>query len=140
MGVFISATNSTYEFNMGYGGFFDLRRNIASAIDRELGELYSQLVQYKDQEDYYEKNRLVEEIIDTKNLETNYSDILDFLYMSDCDGQISHRTCKNIYDLIKDIDFEDQIFQYSSIAKNDYEEFKKFLLECYSKRRLMRWY
>ena len=35
MGVFIFATNSKYEFNMGYGGFFDLRTNIASAIDKE---------------------------------------------------------------------------------------------------------
>ena len=139
MGVCIFATNSKYEFNMGYGNFFILRKNIASALDGEFGKLYAQIIDCRTKSQREDNDRAIELIINRKNLDEKYKDILDFLYMSDCDGKISHKTCKQIYEIIKDIDFENQIFQYSSIAKNDYEEFKKFLLECYSKRRLMQW-
>lgn len=40
MGVTISATHSSYEFDTGYGGFFNLRKNIALALDDELGKMY----------------------------------------------------------------------------------------------------
>ncbi len=42
MGITITATNSTYEFDMGYGGFFVLRRNIARALDKEFGDTYEE--------------------------------------------------------------------------------------------------
>ena len=32
MGVTITAIHSPYEFDMGYGGFFNLRKNIAFAL------------------------------------------------------------------------------------------------------------
>ena len=35
MGVTITDTHSPYEFDMGYGGFFNLRKNIAFALDKE---------------------------------------------------------------------------------------------------------
>lgn len=34
MGITITAKNSGYEFDMGYGGFFNLRRKIALALDK----------------------------------------------------------------------------------------------------------
>lgn len=40
MGVSISATNSKYSFDMGGGGFFDLRKNIAYVLNEELGKVY----------------------------------------------------------------------------------------------------
>ena len=43
MGVTITATNSPYEFDMSYGGFFNLRKNIAFALDKEFGENYALL-------------------------------------------------------------------------------------------------
>lgn len=68
-------------------------------------------------------------------------DILDFLYASDCEGKAGHRTCKKIYDLIKDVDFHGQIFTYAAYSDGkDYEYFKGFLFECYSKKRNMIWY
>lgn len=36
MGLTITATNSKYEFDMGYGGFYNLRKNIAFALDKEI--------------------------------------------------------------------------------------------------------
>ena len=43
MGVTITATHRPYEFDMGYGGFFILRKNIAFALDEEFGENYALL-------------------------------------------------------------------------------------------------
>lgn len=67
-------------------------------------------------------------------------DILNFLFASDCEGKISYKTCKKIYDLIKDVDFGGRTFTYMAYSDGkDYERFKEFLRECYRKRTCMRW-
>ena len=64
--------------------------------------------------------------------------VLDFLYAPDEDGKISYKTCRKIYELIKDVDFGGKCFRYAAHVHNDYEEFKMFLKECVSHRRNMR--
>ena len=139
MGVTITATNSSLNFDMGYGGFFNLRKNIALALDQEFGENYALLNSCHSKEDYDKNDRKSEEIINRKGLDKDHVDVIDFLYMSDGDGKISYRTCRKIYDLIKGMDFGGKCFRYAMIAHNDYEEFKEFLMECYSHRRNMVW-
>lgn len=129
MGVCITCKNPKYVFDMGYFGFNTLRREIANCIDSDFGNAYTDIT--LDDDDI---NKLIEE----KNLE-KYSDILNFLYMSDCDGSISYKTCGHIYELIKDCDFEGRGFRYGSIRHNDWEEFKEFLHDCYIKHKKMRW-
>lgn len=138
MGVSIYATNSTDSFEMGGGGFFNLRKNIAYALDPKLGAVYEIIPFCHSKEDFADHDRRVNKVIADRGLEKD-ADILDFLYMGDCEGSISYRTCKKIYDLIKDIDFSGKCFQYAMISDNDYERFKAFLSECYSHRRKMRW-
>lgn len=138
MGVSITATNSTYLFRMGGGGFFNIRKNIAYALNEDLGEVYESLLRCHYKADFEEHDRKANKIIADNNLE-EYADVLDFLYASDIEGKASYKTCKRIYDLIKDIDFGDKCFRYAAQAHNDYEEFKQFLLECYVNRRSMRW-
>lgn len=139
MGVTISATNSNYSFDMGYGGFFNLRKNIAMAIDKEFGDNYALLGACCTDQEFEEIDKAAEHLIRKKNLDHRCKDVLDFLYMPDSDGEISHRACKQIYDLIKDVDFGDKGFRYEKHRGDDYEDFKKFLMECYSSRRKMRW-
>ena len=139
MGVTITANNSKYSFDMGYGGFFSIRTQIALALDKEFGDNYALLGRCFTPEQYEANDRAAEEIINRKHLYTKYSDMMEFLYMSDSEGEISYRTCKKIFDLIKDIDFGKNGFRYALYRHNDYEEFKSFLAECYSKRRKMRW-
>lgn len=43
MGVTITATNPKYEFDMGYVGFLQLRKEIALALDEEFGRNYADL-------------------------------------------------------------------------------------------------
>lgn len=136
MGVSITATNSEYDFYMGYGGFFNLRRNVALALDKDFGENYSLLSKCCTPRQFEENDAVANAIIAEKKLDEN---VVEFLYAPDCGGSISHRTCRKIYDLIKDVDFGDKGFRYAAYRKDDYEDFKKFLLQCWSKRRKMRW-
>ena len=105
-------------------------------MDDEFGKNYANLAYCHSKEEYAENDRIANEILARKPLD---EDILDFLYDSDTTGQISHKVCKKIYDLIQDIDFGKKSFRYGAYAHNDYEEFKTFLKECYSNRRYMRW-
>lgn len=43
MGLTITSTHPIYTFDMSYGGFFILRKNIALALDKEFGENYALL-------------------------------------------------------------------------------------------------
>lgn len=140
MGFTIYANNSTTSFDGGMGGFVNLRTNIALAFDKEFGEHYSTLRKCFRGEDYKLFDERTNMILSSDRFKEEDEDILDFLFASDCSGEISHKTCKKIYDLIKDIDFGDKIFTYSAHSDgNDYEHFKEFLLECYKHKRKMRW-
>lgn len=136
MGFCITATNSAFIFYGGYGGFFRLRKRIASDLDKEFGELYETLISLHSEENYRDFIEKVNEILERKGLD---EDVLDFLFQPDCGGSISYKTCKKIYDIIKD-DNKPLVFTYYAHNDgNDWEQFKEFLLECYSKRRKLRW-
>lgn len=145
MGICLTANNSKYSFNMSYGSFHNLRRNIATAIDPEFGELYhKQLAALYVTDSLEAENEIVKLLADEERFPDTLQPIINFLYESDCEGSVDYRTCKAIYDLIKDVDFEDKNFQYVSYrvgqSISDYEKFKEFLRECYRYHRHMRWY
>ncbi len=136
MGVSLYATNSKYSFEMGSGGFFSLRKNIAEVLDTDFGDLYGRLLECHTKEDFEWFNKLANQIAQEKKLD---DDILDFLFQPDMGGAVSYKTCQKIYNMIKDVDFGEKGFQYVTYRKDDYENFKLFLQECYQKRRKMRW-
>lgn len=137
MGVLITATHSKYSFDTGAFGFFNLRKNIAIALDEEFGKHYEKLIFCHTKEDYDIFDRVTNRMAARLRLDF---DILDFLFASDVEGSVSYKTCKKIYELIKDIDFGTRGFRYGAYQHNDYEEFKLFLKECYRYKRKMRWY
>ena len=132
MGVSIYSNQSIYEFDMGYATFFRLRTLIATMIDKELGEAYG--------ESLYQKSRAedIKEVLDRKRLADRYKDVIDFLFMSDCGGSISHKVCRQLYELLKNVSRE-QSLDYVRFRSGDWYDFKAFLMECYSKHRKMRW-
>lgn len=139
MGLTLTANKSNYSFDMGAGGFFNLRANIADLFDEQFGEHYRKLLKCYYQKDYEEHDRIANEILSYPRFKEEDADILDFLYASDCDGKISYKTCGKLYNLIKDHDFSNECFRYAAYAHNDYEELKGFLKECYSHRRNAYW-
>lgn len=124
---------------MSYGGFHNLRKNIAIALDAELGEAYADIgISMMNPQEY--DNR-INRIISDNRFKDEDEDILDFLFASDCDGKCGYKTCGKIYNLIKDIDFGKKIFTYGAYSDGkDYEYLKEFLKECHQKRRMMIWY
>lgn len=137
MGVSITATNSKYSFDAGAFGFFNLRKNIALALNEDFGKHYEKLIYCRTKDDYEVFDRISNRMASRLKLDC---DVLDFLFMSDIEGSVPPRTCKKLYNLIKDVDFGRKGFRYGAYQHNDYEEFKLFLKECYEHRRKMRWY
>lgn len=138
MGVCLTSRKSDYSFDMGYGGFHDLRASIASAWDKELGEAYDNMTMAILNPSEY--NERINRIITNDRFKDEDEDILDFLFQSDSNGKCGYKTCRKLYNLIKDIDFEGKIFIYSAYSDGkDYEYLKLFLKECYQKRRIMIW-
>lgn len=140
MGVYIQAKNSKRGFHMAYSSFNTLRIFIARAMDQEFGDNYAHLRDCYHPDDFAEQEQQADIIIKRNDL-TKYQDIIDFLYLSDCDGKVSYKVCKRIYDLIKDIPFAESNIQYEVfLTEDEYTDFKKFLQDCYSHRRSMVWY
>ncbi len=142
MGVTITATNSTCDFDMGYSGFFNLRRNIALALDDEFGQAYSEYGKCFTKEDFKRIDHLVESLINEKHLDDEYFDVLDFLFMPDGSGKISYKTCRKIANLLEPCmsALRTKTFRYAAYAGHDYEDFVAFLRDCVRHRRNMRWW
>lgn len=139
MGVCLTSRKSNYYFDMGYIGFNNLRTNIAKAWDKEFGEAYADNTMCMLHPEVYTKR--LNRILADERFKNEDADILNFLMASDCDGKCGYKTCKKIYNLIKDVDFGKKIFTYAAYSDGkDYEHLKLFLKECYQKRRIMIWY
>ena len=92
---------------IGYFGFYRLRRRIAELAAPDIFNAYSMVPDVKSETEKKEYSQYL------NRLEKKYSDdsrslVLDFLYASDCDGSMDAEHCKAIYDLIKDCDDKTQ--------------------------------
>lgn len=144
MGVSLYSNSKkvTQEFTMSYGGFFALRSQIANAFDKEFGEHYSQLLKAScslsgGTEAF---NQKMNQILTDKRFDEK-DDILDFFFASDCEGAISYQTCKKLYDIIKDVDFQTgfQYGNFSNETEEDWRDLKEFFLGCYKAKVSARW-
>lgn len=118
-----------------------IRNTVAKAWDKEFGAHYSTLI-YCSESEYEKFNDKANKIINSERLKEKTkkdTDILDFLFESDCEGQISYKTCKKIYDLIKDTSLN-CCLRYAVYSHNDWNDFKQLLKECYSHRSNLVWY
>lgn len=144
MGVCLTANNSSYSFYMGYFGFHILRRSIAEIIDPEFAQLYHEMLAGVFMEDRIEAEKKLSKLLaDEDKFPEDIECVLDFLFQPDVEGKVSYKTCKKLYDLIKDVNFDGKSFRYvcdQNSEMSDYEMFKKFLKECYRYHRNMRWY
>lgn len=140
--LYSNSKKVTHEFKMGYGGFFSLRSQIANAFDKEFGEHYSQLLKASCSlsggiEAF---NKKMNQILADKRFDGK-DDILDFFFASDCGGTISYQTCKKLYNIIKDVNFQSG-FQYGNFSngiEKDWNDLKEFFLECYKAKVSARW-
>ena len=123
MGVTIKS--SQHSIDLGGGGFKRLRTKIAELAAPDIFERYKKLDEYLRSpnrkaffEDYDAKTAELDE-----KYEGKMSDILDFLYESDCDAKMDADHCRSIYEVIKDYD-DDILYGYA--GRKDCAKFADF--------------
>lgn len=91
-------------YHGGYMRFANYRIKIAKSFNKKLGQIYEK--QFLNMNYNFTKD----EIEQLNNLSNNNLDI--FLWHSDCDGKLTPKECKLIYDELKNIDIQD--LEYSN--------------------------
>jgi hypothetical protein len=101
MAVTFTTIKGDKELDYGYGGFRYFRATLAAKIDKELGELYGDTVYMLRYPDAFNKqfNALV-----SQPRFAGKEELIEFLCMSDCDGKIPARLCKQIAEIMNDDD------------------------------------
>lgn len=126
------------ELSGGYGMLMTFRKVVALAFDKEFGEHYDSLRAFYSKEETKEWENKMNKILSHERFKDEDADIIDFLFMADCDGSISHKTAKKVYDLIKDLQ-PNSTLRYAYYSKNDWQDIKELLLGCYKNRAKFRW-
>lgn len=123
MGVTIKS--SKHSIDLGGGGFKRLRTKVAELAAPDIFEHYKKLDEYLGSpnrktffEDYDAKIAELD-----KKYEGKMSDILDFLYESDCNAEMDADHCRSIYEVIKDYD-DDILYGYA--GRKDCAKFADF--------------
>lgn len=134
MGLFITATGFNKEiYNSGYIGFTNFRIAVAKAYNKEFGELYEKFVKSAV---YF--GGLSEK--ETKRINSLSNKSLDILLLhSDCDGKLTPKECRLIYNITKDLKVDYPQSNYNTLTGyNQLEIFNEALLHCIKHRVIMR--
>ena len=109
----VTIESSNHSIDLGYGGFRALRLKVAELAASDVFEHYKKsmdrmrLYDYDKRKAFYKSyNAKIAEL--DKKYKGRMSDILDFLYESDCDGIMDVPHCRSIYEVIKN--YDDAIF------------------------------
>lgn len=140
MGLTIRSKIKTCDIELvgGYGMLLTIRKEVAKLWDKEFGEHYSKLGSIVSLKDFEEFDKKTDKILSQERFKAEDEDIVDFLYQSDCDGKISYITCKKIYDLLQK-STNNSCLRYAFYSKNDWEDLKELLLQCYKHRANLYW-
>lgn len=126
MGITISSKNKS--IYLGYGGFYNFRTKVAELTDPELLALYKELdksfkiLSSEERKTFFENyNKQIQKF--DEDHDGKYSEVLDFLYASDCDAEFDADHCKKIYEIIKD--YDDNIL-YGYVGRKNCAKFSDF--------------
>ena len=131
MGICLMANNrkGPFEWDMGYGSFFYLRKTVGDAL---ADNAYEAWLKTDDKTPKDKLHRLCE-IFHMLVGDAVY----DFLTQSDCEGELSYKQCGELYNVIKDIKV-DGYFGYTRCA-HSFDDFKELIRYCYSHRTKLVW-
>lgn len=118
-------------------GMFRFRNEVAKAYSKELADHYSELGQPPYAIDYKAHDAKTEELWN-KYDETGRA-VINFIYQSDCDGKLSPKECKLIYNLLKDIKMEKRNFSYV-MRPTDWPDILEIFEDAATNRHILSWY
>lgn len=126
MGITIESKN--HAIDLGYVGFRTLRVKIAELAAQDIFEHYKKSMDGMQMYDEDERKSFYESYnAKTAELDRKYngrmSDILDFLYESDCSAEMDVSHCRSIYKVIKN--YDDNIL-YGYAGRKDCAKFADF--------------
>lgn len=137
--IFNKVKDCNIELSGGYGMLLDIRREVANLYDREFGKHYEILgSRFMTEEDYKKWNTTANLILNDERFKDEDEDLLDFLFAPDCDGKISYKTCKKVYDLLLKSKATCPL-RYAFYSHNDWDDLRKLLLICYKHRANLYW-
>lgn len=131
MGLCIRATGFNEDiYNSGYIGFTRFRIALAKSYNQEFGELYEKWLfagrwgnEPMSKQEFNRLNKLANDNLDI------------LLQHSDCDGKLTPKECKAIYEVTKDLKCDYPQNNYMTLTgKNQLEVFNRALLHCYKRR------
>lgn len=142
MGITLDSKNCSID--LGYSGFNNLRTKVAELTAPDIHEHYKKLAEgmfligTTKEKFFKDYNAEIQRLSEKYNEEKD--NILDFLYASDCDGEMDVEHCKSIYDVIKD--YDDDI-RYGYCGRPDcamFRDFKALVKDCIDTNTPMNWF
>lgn len=133
----ITLRNKHMSFDLGSGGFYNLRKNIAGLLSKEFQELYINWTSGKMTND--EGNKQLLSLYNRKILKDEDDVILNFLFASDVDGKLAVKDSRSLYNLVKD--YDDNIL-YGYAGRPDcfrFKDFKILLKDSVDHRLVITW-
>ena len=134
--------NKERAIDMGYIGFYTLRNTIAKLFGTDFENLYNNWTSSSwnpNKIDDKTGNILLNGFYEKGIIKEEDNPILDFLFMSDCEGKLPAKSCKVLYNFIKD--YDDNI-KYGYSGRPDcamFSDFKEIVRLCAKNRWILKW-
>ena len=142
MGITITAKyEGAPEYDMGYGQFFCLRRDVAYLISNELGDLYSKLpgMSVAKPEVQRKFNDDMEALLQKYKVRKR---LIPFFYRSDCGGYLSPKQCEALRMCLESPFIEPEIeYGYDApwCKRMTICQFRELLAECCKRKVNLIW-
>lgn len=128
----IKGLNREDTYHAGYMRFANYRVKVAKAFNKTIGEIYEKPYKHYDYKFTEEDTRRWNEFLPDENSPMN-----KFLWHSDCDGKFTPKECKEIYNILKDLNVEETFYNTNYTMHELWLNMFKY---CYKHRVNMRFY
>lgn len=138
----ITIEHKKHSYDLGYGGFMMFRQKVATLSHEEFGAHYetlkeAMLLAGEDRFAFYDEYNVKTDKLIERNIVT--IEIANFCYQADCEGSISRKQAKQIYEKIKDYD-DDIPYGYEQKSHcTMFSDLKAMFKDCAEKGGRIKW-